>query len=73
MVGRNRVPGRLVVARGTQRRLVGGLVLVPVGPLGDVLGKKLPLLRGVGGAVEQTLSLLPFGDVQKELDDARAG
>ncbi len=72
VVGRDHVPGGLLAARGFEAGFVGLAIVVPVGALRDVLGLDLPVLGGLQDAIEQALSLLLPGDMQEDLDDARA-
>jgi len=68
-VGRHDIPRRPLCAGLAQHGLEGPLVVLPVAPVPDVAGGELPVLLRLVDALEEPLGLLPFGQVQHDLDD----
>src|ERR1700678_610221 len=72
VVSRKHKPGGPRGRRRTECFLVGSLIRIPVSALGQIVGRKLPVLVRDVQSSEKTLPLLFTGDVQEELHDPGA-
>lgn len=72
VVGGNDVPGAIFGGSFAENVFVGGHVLFPEFPFGEVAGVELPVLFGIIEAFEEPAFLFVAGDVQEEFEDASA-
>ncbi|KAF2174371.1 hypothetical protein K469DRAFT_693866 [Zopfia rhizophila CBS 207.26] len=70
-VRRQDVPGRIGRGRGADRRLVGGLVIVPAATVHDVGRLQLPVLVRLVDPGQEALALLLLAEMQEELQQHR--
>ena len=72
IIGGNDVPGRVMGAGRGQASLISSHVMLPVLPLVNVRDAEFPVLVRLINALEESLSLLCFRQVQEEFDDPGA-